>query len=203
MIITVVGWPRSGTHWLQEMLRRATGLEVFHSHAIPTSDLADEKNRYIFIIRDPRDAFVSHYRLYLHDHPGTQRTQMEHLELFFKGKEMTQPYFHLGWVDHTHSLLGVAYHLSPFIGVTRHESLVDDTQGELVRILCRYQIPVDEWKIEEIIRTVSRIRCDPSSLPPEDMGRVGKYREILDKKTECALWSYCGNLMEALGYERR
>lgn len=201
-MITVVGWPRSGTHWLQEMLKRATGLNVIHSHAIPVPDLANEENRYIFIIRDPRDAFVSHYLLYLHDHPGSRRTQIEHLELFFKGKEMAQPYFHLGWVNHTHLLLEGAY-LSPFIGMTRHESLMDDTQGELVRILCGHQILADEWKIEEVIRAVSNIRCDPSSLPPEDMGRVGKHREILDKKTECALWDYCGDLMEALGYERR
>lgn len=199
MNLTVIGWPRSGTHWLQEMLRRATGLDVLHSHAIP--DSADEENRYVFIIRDPRDAFVSHYQLYLHDHPGTQRTQMEHLELFFKGKGMAQPYFHLGWADHTRLLQETAC-LSPFIKTTRHESLVDGTRAELDRILHRHRIFIDGWRIEDAVKAVSGIRCDPSDLPPEDMGAIGKHKKVLEREVLASLWDYCGDIAEGFWYQR-
>ena len=61
-MITVVGWPRSGAHWLKAMLEHALGEELAHSHFWP-----EEEGEYVLIVRDPRDCFASHWRLYQRD----------------------------------------------------------------------------------------------------------------------------------------
>lgn len=191
---TVLGWPRSGTHWLKSMLESVTGHGWTHSHACPEE--TDEEH--VLIVRDPRDAFASHWRLYQHDHPGTKRTELEHLSYFMEGHD-TAPHLRGGWVLHAQRLL----ELEDAYPLVTYECLYDDPYMVMIGVL----VQIDRGdilarRIDKAIQDTRGRRCDPSSLPvSEEMGRPGKWNTWLLKSTIRALQAYCGSLMVELGYE--
>lgn len=191
---TVAGWPRSGTHWLKALLEGTTGREWAHSHACP--EKADRE--YVLIVRDPRDAFASHWRLYQHDHPGMRRTELEHLRYFMEGHRTT---LHLygGWASHTQKLLK----WSTLYPLVYYEGLYAHPEQTLAWILAELGIGLPTSRIKAAVRASQGQRRDPSPLPVDaEMGRPGKGEIQLEKETIQALIAYCGDLMAELNYRK-
>ena len=195
MELTVVGWPRSGTHWLKALLEEALGQEVAHQHRIPT--VFTDAKRYVFTVRDPRDAFCSHYRQHLHDHSGEPESQIGLLKKLFIGRELP-PY--TVWKEHTEQLLAIR---SPFVVKTSHEALKQDAATELARIIGCLSLEAPSWKeAVAVVQVVAQRRCDPTTLPyTHDMGQVGRWQSELRKDANDLLVAYCGGLMHQLGYK--
>lgn len=192
-MITVVGWPRSGTHWLKTMLGHALGEEVAQSHMWPETE-----GKYVLIVRDPRDAFASHWRLYRHDNPGTSLTELDFVDYFMKGEGLSQPWG-VGWVPHTRKL----FEMREVYPLAFYERLYTHPEVMLSRVLSGLYMGVPLSITVEAVRSTKGVRCDPSTLPVDvNMGLPGKWKHELQPATVWALEDYCGELMDELGYAR-
>lgn len=194
-MLTVVGWPRSGTHWLKAMLEEALGEELVHDHSCP--DVAD--GQYVLIVRDPRDAFASHWRLYQEENPG-ESTELGFVDLLMRGQMQSHRNWNIGWVLHTKRLLAWNAqhpHLAPLV---RYEQMYTHPRLTLASVLETMGQEVPFSRIREAVQR-TRDRCDPSDLGiEEDMGRPGKWKAQLQDATVCALLESCGDLMAEMGY---
>lgn len=197
-MITVAGWPRSGTHWMKAMLEYALGEELTHAHSYQE----EENGQYVLMIRDPRDAFASHWRLYQKDHPG-EKTERGFVEFFLEGKGMHQHNLNIGWVAHTRKLIEWHGRDPRHVALVRYERLYAAPRITLVKTLVGIgRRDILRWRIFRAKRLTRRRRCDPSDLPVDgNMGRPGKWRGQLQPETVRALLAYCGKLMIELGYK--
>ena len=194
---TVLGFPRSGTHWLRVMLEYALGEPVVHAHAYPEV----VESPHVLIIRDPRDAFASRCRL--REAVGVCREmEMEELALFLHGPNPGEPYWRVGWTPYTGKILDLADcfpHLAPLV---RYEALYAAPEAVLARVLATLgRDDVSLVQIADAVERTRRVRWDPTDFPAdEDMGRPGKWRAELQEATVRALVEDCGELMQCLGY---
>jgi len=183
---------------MKAMLEYALGEELAHSHAHE----GIEGGRYVLMVRDPRDAFASHWRLYQKDHPG-ERTELGLVEFFMEGKGMSQHNLSLGWAAHARKLLAWHKRDPRHTSLVRYERLYAAPGMALARALAdigRWNIP--RWHIVKAVQSTQGQRCDPSDLPVDgEMGRPGKWKSQLHKSTVRALQAYCGPLMTELGYK--
>jgi len=191
-MITVVGWPRSGTHWLKAMLEGALGEELGHSHHVP-----EQEGQYVLVIRDPRDSFASHWRLYQAD--GGQASELEIVDLLLKGQMESHQGWNTGWVPHTERLLALEAQGVPLV---RYEELYAYPIRVIGDTIRRLGYEVSAARIVRSVVQARGVRHDPSTLPMDgaEMGRPGKGR-TLHPRTMRALMAYCGPLMERLGYD--
>ena len=196
---TVIGWPRSGTHWMKEMLAQLTGEEWGHSHHVPTQ----EEERCVLMIRDPRDSFYSHWLLYQHDHPDAPVGQQEFVDLFLKGQMESHQGWNVGWAPHTQALLDWQDARPTKARCIRYELLFYHSVWSLSHVLAwmgRERADVPLGRIAEVVRQTKGARCDPSDLPVgSEMGTPGK-GDALQPDVLAALLAYCGPLMRQLGY---
>lgn len=192
-MITVVAWPRSGAHWLKAMLEHALGEEVGHSHFWP-----DAEGEYVLVVRDPRDVFASHWRLYRNDNPDTELTELEYVDYFMKGKGLGDREWAVGWVAHTQKLMSLRG-LHPFV---YYEHLYRRPEETLIQVLSTLRGDVPQVRyIMEAVRETRGVRCDPSTLLVDQwMGQPGKWAHQLHPATVLAIEHYCGDLMKELGY---
>lgn len=187
-----MGWPRSGTHWLKAMLESATGQEWAQSHVC--QEEAD--GECVLIVRDPRDAFASHWRLYQHDHPGTQRTELEHLRYFMEGHSTT-PHLRGGWVPHTQKL----FELSTLYPLVHYEGLYTHPEQTLAWVLAELGTGFPTSHIAVVVQAAQGQRHDPSPFPVDaEMGKPGKWKAQLQTSTIEALVAYCEELIVEIGY---
>lgn len=188
-MITVVGWPRSGTHWLKAMLEHALDEDLAHSHFWPEGE-----GEYVLIVRDPRDAFASHWRLYQHDYPDTQQTELGFVDYFMRGDGIERAWG-CGWVPHTLKLMK----LSVLYPLVYYEGLYAQPEKILTWVLA--EMGKESPRIAEAVRWTEGLRCDPSGLPVEnEMGKPGKWKVQLQPGTVRAIRAYCGEVMKELGY---
>jgi len=194
---TVIGWPRSGTHWLQAMLSGAQDEQWGHSHACPGSITEPVT----LIVRDPRDAFASFCRLYVHEH-GPEKTQSELLGFMFEKEKGPGRPWDMGWVAHTQAMIDLNRRYprrAPFVYYERLHSHPVRVLNRILRTLGK-RVPPERvgWAVG---RTEDR-RCDPSTLEIDgDMGRPGKGRERLEAAVLRELLDHCGPMMSRLGYD--
>lgn len=194
-MITVVGWPRSGTHWLKTMLGHALGEEVAQSHMWPEAE-----GKYVLIVRDPRDAFASHWRLYRHDNPDTDLTELGFMGYFMKGEGLSQEWG-VGWVPHTRKLREAE--LDALYPLVYYEALYKRPELTLAWLSKELTVDVQMLRIMNALHRTRDVRCDPSTLPVDvDMGLPGKWKHELQPATVWALEDYCGEMMDELGYAR-
>jgi len=181
---------------MKVMLEYALGEEWEHSHHVPV-----EEGQYVLMVRDPRDSFASHWRLYLHDNPGTQVTQLEFVDMLLKGNMGSHQDWNIGWVPHTQALLDWVFPHRYEVQFVRYEWLYARPRYELGYALARFgrrDIPLE--RIQEAVRNTRGKRWDPSDLPVDDeMGKPGKGC-CLEPATLAALIDYCGPLMVELDY---
>ena len=199
-MIAVVGWPRSGTHWMKAMLESTLGEEFAHDHSCP----GVEGIQYVLLVRDPRDAFASHWRLYQKDYPG-QSTELGFIDLFLKGGMESHHNWNIGWVPHTRKLLEWNERHTSSASLVRYEQMYATPEKVLEEVLARLgRRDVSKGRIAEAVRETQGRRCDPSDLKADsDMGRPGKWRAQLRDSTVRALIEYCGSEMVELGYLSR
>ena len=192
----VIGWPRSGTHWLRSILSQALGYDIQHLHKVP---LRIREMCGLFIVRDPRDAFLSHYHLYNRTH--LPRTQMQHFEQFFCGKGMGQPNFRLGWGNYVGLMLGLVAE-SPNVVLVRFEDMKLRTVSCLQAALGKIYMFPSRHRLVRAVIAYGRTRCDPSNMPVcDELGKAGEWKIELEADVCEALVSYCGDVMSELGYD--
>lgn len=192
-MITIVGWPRSGTHWMKALLESTLGEEVGHSHAVPS----DPEQQYVLMVRDPRDSLASHWRLYRHDE-RPECTELEFVDLLLKGGMESHQGWNIGWVPHTQALLDWnEEHGSPLVS---YEELYEDPQRVLISVLKKLGVKASAKVVAQAVEELNDRRCDPSGLPAEDLGQPGRWESELLEETIHAVVRYCGGLMVELGY---
>jgi len=195
-VTTVVGWPRSGTHWLKTLLGHALEEEVLQSHCLPEPG----DGKFALIVRDPRDVFASHWRLYRHDNPDTDLDELQFVDYFMKGEGLAQEWG-IGWVPHTRRL--VELKLSTRGPLVFYEGLHTRPELTLTWLASELEAEVNMPHIMQAVHKTRGVRCDPSTLPVDvDMGEPGKWRAQIQPATVWALEEYCGELMDELGYAR-
>ena len=202
--IAVVGWPRSGTAWLQKLLEDSLDMKVDKPHALPVNP-SDRK--YVFTTRDPRDALVSVYFFHLHHHGellGQTRdnlTILEYMKRYFMigGKYMGN--LNCGWAEYHKQWISLIMSNTDIV-VTCHEGLMANRKYQLSRTLERLKTPIDEKRLEFAIKN-SLNQHRPSYTRPETQvpaGMAGEWRGCLDNGTLTFLENYCGSIMHRLGY---
>jgi len=193
---TVVGWPRSGTHWLKALLERTTNEPWAHTHACPQ----DVRHPHVLIVRDPRDAFASHWRLYQHDQ-NPEQTQAAFLDFLLKGQGGPGRPWGMGWVAHTQRLIELNRQYPRRAPFVYYERLYARPEQVMHRVLYTMGERVAQEDISAAVIATKGKRCDPSTLGVDaDMGRPGKGREQLEPSVLRALLDYCGPMMVRLGY---
>ena len=193
-MLTVIDFPRSGTHWLRAMLGYALDEQLVHSHAFPEI----VENQCVLIVRDPRDAFASRCRL-----RGVRRDlEKEELDLFLRGPNPGEPEWRIGWEPYTRKILELAARFPRRAPLVRYEQLYAAPEEVLAQVLATIgRDDISAARIAEAVRRTRGVRCDPSDFPEdENMGRPGKWEAQLEKETARALLEDCGELMVEMGY---
>ena len=191
-MLTVVGFPRSGTHWLKAMLEHALGEPLEHTHACPEVP----EGQCVLIVRDPRDALASICRA------SPSKTEREALRLFLEGSQQGHPEWRIGWVPYIRNVLDLARRFPDRTLIVRHEEIYAAPEEMLARIIVALgKNDVSATQIEEAVRRTNGRRCDPTDLAvDQDMGRPGKWKGQLGEETVRLLLESCGAPMVEMGY---
>jgi len=198
-MITVVGFPRSGTHWLKKMLEHALGEELAHSHPYPEV----VESQYVLIVRDPRDTFASRWRMEGTRFPA-RWTEEEHLDHFLHRTLLRAPSWHIGWGPYTRKLLELAARFPHSALLVRYEDVYAAPEATLAKLIATLGRDISEARVADAVERTRGVRCDPSSFPAdENMGRPGKWEAELKQATVRTLLEDCGELMAELGYISR
>lgn len=208
----VVGWPRSGTSWLERLLAHyldGPAVKIWvHAddgdhpcvdklHDPDVLAITDD-TKIILSIRDPRDTAVSEYFFLdgkAHSIPDT--SLHDYLkDVFWKR--------YGGWRAYIRR-----WSLRCDV-VTHHESLWEDRKGELRRILCVAGIMPDEECIQHAAN--ASLRFDgvrPTYIKEEnwrDSGQValsgqpGEWKRHFTPRAARFMEEYCGDMIDMLGY---
>jgi hypothetical protein len=182
------------------MLGEAIGLGALHTH-IPPEQIEDGEF-YVFLVRDPRDSFISYWEVYCQTATkGHLLSQEQFFHEKFVGKGQSQVHFRLGWKGHTERLLELRERYPHNTMLVHFEELKDYPSSELRWILDRFRLSAPDENIDKAIAETEGKRCDPSDLPVKgELGRVGRWRGVLEPGVEALLRDYCGDLMQRLGY---
>jgi len=219
--IIVVGWPRSGTTWLDRLIiHYLEGPEVepwteaerglhprsFRVHNMTNEEVAchiDNGDKIIFTIRDPRDTAVSEY-FFLH-HKAYSVMDVSLLR-FLASSFMVE---RGGWKAYARRWLDLADTHYDIVS-TCHEALWADRRGELERILHRLDIEPDKASLDHAARVSWQFgskrpryvkeenwkKAEPSVLA----GQPGEWRKHFGLKEKFLMEIYCGGLIRKLGY---
>lgn len=179
------------------MLSGAQDEQWAHSHACPGSITEPVT----LIVRDPRDAFASFCRLYVHEH-GPENTQAALLGFMFEKEEGTGRPWDMGWVAHTQAMIDLNHRYPRRAPLVYYEHLYSRPLRTLKRVLKTLRERVPPEQVAEAVERTEGRRCDPSTLEIDrDMGRPGKGREQLEAAVLRELLDYCGPMMSRLGYD--
>lgn len=195
-MITVVGWPRSGTHWMKVMLESALGEELAHDHHLPQ----EKDGLYVMMLRDPMDTFWSHWNLYRHDSPG-QCTELGFFDMLMRGQMESHQGWNIGWVPYVHGLLAWHQDHPSTAPLVRYEQLYRNPDHILAQTIDGLGFGVCYERSAGAVHKTLGVRCDPSGLSASrEMGKPGAWIEHLRAETVDALLNYCGPMMTELGY---
>jgi hypothetical protein len=186
-MLTVVGFPRSGTNFLTRML--AHYIDGPDAEVWPGTPEHPQVNkihwRYqdkgymspVYIYRDPRDCALSGWE-YVRQHSAPELGLMEFLEWHFSGHWDLWP---CGWREH------IRYWMERGVATVRYEDLCADR--------------------ERALRSLSVLDLDEESVVHADeqsynFGERHDGRWVSEWPKWAAAWidRYCGDLMRELGY---
>jgi len=183
---------------MKAMLEHVQGVEWGHDHRLPD----EENGLYVLMLRDPRDTFLSHWKLYQRDSPGAC-TELRFVDLLMKGQMESHQGWNIGWVPYVQQLVEWDRTHPHFSTLVRFERLHENPERVLSEALSRLDLPACYGRLSEAVYQTLGVRCDPSDLPSAwEMGRAGRWRTELQPQTVDALLDYCGPMMDTLGYER-
>lgn len=200
-MITVVGFPRSGTNFLNRMLAHyVDGPDAAvwlgtpaHPHVNKIHWAYQDKgsSTLAYIYRDPRDCALSG-RDYIERHftRGCPLGLMTFLETYFAGNWELWP---CGWRDHTR------YWLDRDVATVRYETLCADRARTLAALVGQLGLELDEGRLAHAV--VQSYCFGEHHAGGRCVGRAGRW--VTDLPREAAAWldDYCGDIMEQLGYE--
>ena len=220
--IAVVGWPRSGTSWLERLISHyldGPGVvpwtqhhhpdphprvsKVHQMNATEIEDIISSGGKIIFIARDPRDIAVSEY-FFLHgrEYSVTDASLYDYLHTVFTTARG-------GWKEYTQKWLEIASE-NDSVAMTFHEILWGYRKEELEGILQDIGIePNLSWiqHAANVSRTFDGTRPAYSRTQdwrdenlPALSGLPGEWRKHFTWKEACFLEGYCGDLIKRLGY---
>ena len=188
-MLTVVGFPRSGTNFLTRMLAHYVdgpdaetwdGMGTHpHVRKIHWAYQDYGLTTFVYIYRDPRDCALSGWK-YINHHYVPSVTLMEFLEHYFAGH---WPLWPTGWREHAR------YWLGRDLPTVSYESLCVDREGVLRDLMVKLHGAVNE---EHLAHAVSE---------SYNIGERHDGRWVSDLPAEAAAWldEYCGDLIPVLG----
>ena len=157
--IVIFGLPRSGNHWLTNLIADSLHLtfaeNVTFTHMPLTTSQTEDKTliRAVYLLRDIRDVIVSLYH-FMHYPPVWQRAPLIHyynieqyyFDIFVRCYQYW-PQFGEAWTQH---ILSASLGTMP---VVHYERLWDDTERELKWLFDWWNIDVSEDNIKNSIET--------------------------------------------------
>ena len=224
--VHVVGYAKSGTCWLSGLMSESTGLPLYKPWKHPAPKLRPHvfhmmrllpfdrvRNRTVYVMRDGRDAMVSRFYDILHREP----LQRVHAEKFL-GCEMTNdnlrellPRFieflstyQAGCADYKTHLTHWLQH--DYVTV-RYEDLLEDTAGQLRRIVQELGREPDPARIETAVRKYDFESNSKRNRGQEDKnsflrkGVAGDWKNHFTPEAARVFDAYAGELLVDLGYE--
>lgn len=207
--VRVIGWPRSGTTWLANMLS-GCGCVMRQRHELPRLQDID-RHAHVFTTRDPRNAIVSHYFFHLYHHAARLGQTFESLTLLDYAKQ----YFAVGgdyigrlscgWREYHERWLDLVENYN--IANTCYEKLLLGTESELSRILSVLDVPFKEHDLKSVVgkqhKRVPYVKIDGWSSAPRTIivGNVNEWKDHLDNEVLEFLRHYCGDIALKLGYQ--
>lgn len=202
-IVTIVGWPRSGTTWLVNLFKTYLNTDqVRQSHALPGSL---EGYKHVFTTRDPRDSLTSLYFFHFQHHArylGQTKKNLTMLDYFKKyfivgGKYMAWlPY---GWREYHEKWLSFTGD-HPDI-TTSHEALFYDRDTEFPRILRGSNIDIDEKRLKLALdESRNAMRRSYTGGSNTAAGQPGEWENHFDDELARFVNDYCGDVALQLGY---
>lgn len=229
--VFIVSYPKSGNTWVRFLLAnlmvREDDLIDFHSSVnyIPDFEVHHEDvvnakrprllkshstynkkfNKVIYIVRDPRDVYVSYYNYLLKKLPSNERS----ISAFIKKSDLRP----CSWELHVKSWLNNSP--KKFL-IIKYEDLIDDTKSEFIKILTFLKWEKSEDQINRAIErssfeSMSRIE-DLKGRPFKSekdaklstkfvrSGKVGSWKNVLSNEDEKMILNMSRSMMQQLGY---
>ena len=225
----VVGFPRSGTSWLSDLVADYYNLprpkhyylpvafaSVLHTHFKPNRRF---KNTF-YTHRDGRDAYTSYYFVMLKlvkDNPegfyGKYYRNLLGDRIF--DEAFHQRNFYLFLKDHLERKISWSKHIDIWLSaaeknreivVLSYEGLLKDTYGTLAAAVRQLDGEVNEEILRDIIEKNSfekqKKRPESQHKTPLRKGKNNTWKELFTRDSALLFDQYCGNLLVRLGYEK-
>ena len=224
----VVGFPRSGTSWLSDLVADYYNLPrpkhyylpiafpaVLHTHSKPSSRL---KNTF-YIYRDGRDTYTSYYfyeKRYVKENPNSFYSQQFHK---MWGDHMLDPAFEqenftkylewvfknkVNWSQHIYNWVNAAKKNQEIV-IVSYENLLKDTYKTMHNSILQLDKKVNEEILNDIIEKNSFAkqmkRPKIQHKTPLRKGKKDAWREVFNSESAQLFDQYCGEMLLELGYE--
>lgn len=205
----VVPWPESPTpnivplsDWsVQE--RSPTGLRVIKTHLESHRVPYNESAKYVTVVRDPKDVFVSSYFFC-----GMAFTVDEWLDFFLSGR------FRLGsWPEHTAGYWSWLAH--PNVLVLTFDEMVRDLPAVVRRISDLMQVKLTDAQLDRVVAKSSfqyMKAIDRRFSPPMvsvggnghetvivRSGKIGEYIQLINREQQARIDKFCTSELRRLG----
>ena len=225
MKVRTIGWIRSGTSWIRRLLihyfddpslpawsflSHGNRDDFVHTHEMNEKIRAEQLQngtRIVYVFRDPRDTAISSYYFHYNNPQlsNPQPTLLEYLQTYFSRHQVPAGDVQ-GWLSHMEKWLAMQDTI-----YAQHEKLYDNREWELRRIVSELGVMPEQDRIDFAVRqsfmkTAWRpVYEDPSKWRNEahvvPSGKPGEWKKHFGKTEIAFMRSYCGDLMEKLGYE--
>ncbi|KAF3816271.1 hypothetical protein GH733_014444 [Mirounga leonina] len=170
--VFLVSYPKSGTHWIAEVIGNIPNARISLTSPIEMGDISkfdelkmNRKRRIIYIVRNPKDTAVSLFHYY-RDNPNLPgiETWSAFFELFLRGDVVYGSWFDhvLSWEEHKND---------KNILIIFYEEMKKDLSKSIKKIVTFLGINVSDSEINKIARKTSfsemknnaaKENCDPN-----------------------------------------